>query len=133
MDEVKTHHQHANIFARFSKQCNIRLTEPSNSHLLEPEEPSLWRHSQYTNNHMVFPGPRKSVRQICDEECQEVFNDIIDVEKFTVAYSKPTTIGSVIAKSHIYEEVHCGGDYYAPKSTPNASWQQLLRILCIFT
>ena len=59
----------------------------------------LFFHMQYHPNNI----PRKTVRQLYNEECQEVFKDRIDVEKFTVAYSKPTTIGSVIAKSHIYE------------------------------
>ena len=56
--------------------------------------------------HMTFhPNdiPRRTIRQVYDEECKEVFEDTLEIEKFTVCYSKPATIGSVIAKSNLYE------------------------------
>jgi hypothetical protein len=36
--------------------------------------------------------PRREIRDICDDLC-----------KNTIAYSRPTTIGSVIAKSDLYQ------------------------------
>ena len=50
--------------------------------------------------------PRWTIRKVYDEECKEVFEDTLQIEKFTVEYSKPATIESIIAKSHT---VYYGG------------------------
>eukprot|EP00956_Cyclotella_meneghiniana_P005022 scaffold6217_cov28-Cyclotella_meneghiniana.AAC.1 len=62
--------------------------------------------------------PRRTIRQVYDEECKEVFEDTLEIEKFTVCYSKPATIGSVIAKSNLYEVP--GKEAYMSPSTLRA-------------
>ena len=56
--------------------------------------------------HMEFhPGdiPRRDVRKIYTDTCEEIFKDRLDIEKFTIAYSRPKTIGSVITKAQLFE------------------------------
>ena len=47
--------------------------------------------------------PRREIRQIFTETLEEVVREAADIEQFTVAYSKPTTIGSRIAKAAMFE------------------------------
>lgn len=47
--------------------------------------------------------PRREIRQIYSETMEEAVRVEADIEQFTVAYSKPTTIGSRIAKAAMYE------------------------------
>ena len=43
------------------------------------------------------------MRQIYSEECQDVLEAEIGTEQFTLAYSRPKTIGNIIAKAKLFE------------------------------
>ena len=47
--------------------------------------------------------PRREIRRIYSETLEEILRETADVQQFTIAYSKPTTIGSRIAKAAMYE------------------------------
>ena len=47
--------------------------------------------------------PKGDVRQIYSDVCEELFADELDIKQFTIAYSRPTTIGSVVAKSKLFQ------------------------------
>ena len=47
--------------------------------------------------------PRHNVRQIYTDICEEVFRDKLDIKKFTIAYSRPATIGGVVAKTTLHQ------------------------------
>lgn len=93
------------IFAAAFQKLKHQLANPApppppdDDETKKVDRSQLFFHMQYHPNDI----PRKTVRQIYDEECSEVFEDVIDIQRFTVAYSKPTTIGGVIAKSQLYE------------------------------
>jgi hypothetical protein len=48
--------------------------------------------------------PKGDVRQIYSDVCEELFADELDIKQFTIAYSRPTTIGSVVAKSKLFQD-----------------------------
>jgi hypothetical protein len=47
--------------------------------------------------------PRREVRELYDDLCEEAFSAELGVTQFTIAYSRPTTIGSVIAKADLHQ------------------------------
>ena len=47
--------------------------------------------------------PREQVRRIYQESCGDVLRAEIGIEQFTMAYSRPRTIGNVIAKAKLLE------------------------------
>jgi len=56
--------------------------------------------------HMEFhPGdiPRHKIRQIYSKECEATFKAEIGIEQFTMAYSRPKTVGNIIAKAKLFE------------------------------
>eukprot|EP00804_Cyclotella_cryptica_P019481 CCRYP_006649-RB/>CCRYP_006649-RB protein AED:0.21 eAED:0.04 QI:0/-1/0/1/-1/0/1/0/367 len=56
--------------------------------------------------HMEFhPGdiPRQQVRQIYSRECETTFKAEIGIERFTLAYSRPKTIGNIVAKASLFQ------------------------------
>jgi len=47
--------------------------------------------------------PENEVQQICSEVCEEVFARELDIKQITIAYSRPTPIGSAVAKSKLFQ------------------------------
>ena len=47
--------------------------------------------------------PKGEIRKIYQEECEQLFKEELGVERFTIAYSRPKTIGSVIARTQLYQ------------------------------
>ena len=41
--------------------------------------------------------------QVYQEECEQLLMEELGVERFTIAYSRPKTIGSVIAQSQLFQ------------------------------
>jgi hypothetical protein len=48
--------------------------------------------------------PRREVRTIFADTLEVALREESGIEQFTIAYSKPTTIGSVIAKAQLHQE-----------------------------
>ena len=46
---------------------------------------------------------RHKIRQIYSEECEATFKAEIGIEQITIAYSRPKTIGNIIAKAKLFE------------------------------
>ena len=84
---------------------NVTPTPPSQeeeANIIQPpvENPKL----QFL--HMQFhPGdiPRKEIRKIYNNTCADTLGELVGIEKFIVAYSKPKTIGGVVAKPQSFE------------------------------
>jgi hypothetical protein len=47
--------------------------------------------------------PREHVRRIYQETCGDVLKDEIGIERLTMAYSRPRTIGNIVAKAKLLE------------------------------
>jgi hypothetical protein len=47
--------------------------------------------------------PKDEVHQIYSDVCEELFTRELNIKQFTIAYSRPTTMGSVVAKSKLFE------------------------------
>ncbi len=47
--------------------------------------------------------PHHQVRKIYSEECENIFKAEIGIEQFTMAYSRPKTIGNIVAKAKLSE------------------------------
>jgi hypothetical protein len=47
--------------------------------------------------------PRHKVRKIYSEECENILKAEIGIRQFTLAYSRPKTIGNVIAKANLFQ------------------------------
>jgi len=71
------------------------VTEPA----IEEEERRLFFHMQYHPKDI----PRREIRDIYDDLCKTTLEAELGITQFTIAYSRPTTIGSVIAKSDLYQ------------------------------
>ena len=72
------------------------VTEPA----IEEEERRLFFHMQYHPKDI----PRREVRKIFADTLEAAIREESGIEQFTIAYSKPTTIGSVIAKAQLHQE-----------------------------
>jgi hypothetical protein len=79
------------------------LEAPAPAPITTPEEISshehLFLHMQYHPRNISKGG----ICQIYSEICEEVFARELDIKQFTIAYSRPTTIGSVVAKSKLFQ------------------------------
>ena len=60
----------------------------------------LFFHIQYHPNNI----PRKNIRKLYVEECEKILRDKLDVNQLTIAYSRPNTIGNIVAKAKLYQE-----------------------------
>jgi hypothetical protein len=71
------------------------VTEPA----IENEERRLFFHMQYHPKDI----PRREIRDIYDDLCENTLEAELGITQFSIAYSRPTTIGSVIAKCDLYQ------------------------------
>ena len=65
-----------------------------------PPESRLFFHMEYHPKDI----PRREVRKIFAGTLEAAIREESGIEQFTIAYSKPTTIGSVIAKAQLHQE-----------------------------
>ena len=65
-----------------------------------PPESRLFFHMEYHPKDI----PRREVRKIFADTLEAAIREESGIEQFTIAYSKPTTIGSVIAKAQLHQE-----------------------------
>ena len=82
----------------FESEVNPPNAEMTPTAELDPRE-RLFLHMQFHPKDI----PRGEVRQIYIDTCEEVFRDELDIKQFTIAYSKPKTIGNVIAPTKLYQ------------------------------
>ena len=57
--------------------------------------------------HMEFhPGdiPRRRVRELYSEECEKTLEAEVGIKKFILAYSRPKTLGNIVAKAKLYQQ-----------------------------
>ena len=91
------------LFKTAFNKLNHQLENPPPPPADHDHEPHrvgrLFFHSKYHPNDM----PRREIRRIYSETLEEILRETADVQQFTIAYSKPTTIGSRIAKAAMYE------------------------------
>ena len=89
-----------NLFKTAFNKLNHQLENPP-----PPPDPNAPRINQLFFHQTFHPNdmPRKEIRRIYSETLEEVMRDRANIEKFTIAYSKPTTIGSKIAKAEIFQ------------------------------
>ncbi|KAL7476883.1 hypothetical protein ACHAW6_008090 [Cyclotella cf. meneghiniana] len=84
-----------------------KLTKPNQIPIpIAPGPTSITNTEKQLFFHMEFhPGDitRNQVRKIYSEECQDVLEAEIGTEQFTLAYSRPKTIGNIIAKAKLFE------------------------------
>ena len=91
------------IFSSALNKLYKSLEAPTPAPVTAPEEISsrehLFLHMQYHPRDI----PKSDIRKIYSEVCEELFAEELDIKQFTIAYSRPTTIGSVVAKSKLFE------------------------------
>ena len=77
-------------------------SQPDHNNNTDPtaEDPELlFLHLEFHPNDI----DRKTVRKLYQDNCEEVLRDSVEIEKFIIAYSKPKTIGGVVAKAQLHE------------------------------
>lgn len=78
--------------------------------------------------------PRHEICEIYYDLCKETLVTELGSAQFTIAYSRPTTIGSVIAKSDLYQvegkdvRKYIVGELWVISDSP--SFILLMRLLC---
>ena len=80
------------------KNLEVPAPAPANAPEIDPLE-RLFLHMQYHPKDI----PKDEIRQIYSDVCEELFARELNIKQFTIAYSRPTTIGSVVAKSKLFE------------------------------
>jgi hypothetical protein len=80
------------------KNLEAPTPAPANAPEIDPRE-RLFLHMQYHPKDI----PKDEIRQIYSDVCEELFARELNIKQFTIAYSRPTTIGSVVAKSKLFE------------------------------
>ena len=64
----------------------------------DPQE-RLFFHQEYHPKDI----PRRQIRKAYSEECEETFRAEIGTKQFILAYSRPKTIGNIVAKAQLFE------------------------------
>ena len=49
------------------------------------------------------PIPRHEIRQIYTDTCMDTFKEELGIEQLTIAYSRPNTIGQIVAKAKLHQ------------------------------
>jgi hypothetical protein len=80
------------------KSLEVPAPAPVNAPKVDSHE-RLFLHMQYHLRDI----PKDEVRQIYSDVCEELLARELNIKQFTIAYSRPTTIGSVVAKSKLFE------------------------------
>ena len=48
--------------------------------------------------------PRRRVREIYSQECEKTFEADVGIKKFILAYSRPKTLGNIVAKAKLFKQ-----------------------------
>ena len=75
---------------------NRKIIGPAPS--LKPQQ-RVFYHMEFHPNDI----PRHLVRKIYSDECRSIFKAEMGIEQFTMAYSRPKTIGNIITKGKLFE------------------------------
>eukprot|EP00956_Cyclotella_meneghiniana_P024187 scaffold48268_cov57-Cyclotella_meneghiniana.AAC.2 len=105
-----------NLFKTAFNKLNHQIENPP-----PPPDPNAPRINQLFFHQTFHPNdmPRKEIRRIYSETLEEVMRNEAGIEKFTIAYSKPTTIGSKIAKAEIFQPEGKEVSKYIAGEVPN--------------
>ncbi|KAL7522484.1 hypothetical protein ACHAWX_007171 [Stephanocyclus meneghinianus] len=56
--------------------------------------------------------PRRQIRQIYEEECQDILQSKIGISEFTIAYSRPSNVADMVSKSKLFQVEGKAVSYY---------------------
>ena len=88
----------------FNKAFIKLMTKPSTAPTTHAPHPinsqdCLFFHMEYH----PMDVPRMTIQKIYREECEKVLQKELDIKHLTVAYSRPNTIGNIVAKAKLYQ------------------------------
>ena len=86
-----------NEFQTGTKNSTREHTTPN--HDVTSKRTQQFLHLTYHSNDIT----QHKIREIYKQECEEIFSRELGISKFTIAYSLPSTIQSIIAKAKLFE------------------------------
>eukprot|EP00804_Cyclotella_cryptica_P005183 CCRYP_014250-RB/>CCRYP_014250-RB protein AED:0.28 eAED:0.14 QI:0/-1/0/1/-1/0/1/0/330 len=87
------------IFAKAWDKLKARNENPAQPSDSTSNEELLFFHMQFHPNDIS----QRDIRKIYGETCEETFKTEIGINRLIIAYSRPKTIGNVIAKAKLFE------------------------------
>ena len=88
----------------FNKAFIKLMTKPSTAPTTHAPHPiNLRDHLFFHMEYHPMDIPRMTIQKIYREECEKVLQKELDIKHLTVAYSRPNTIGNIVAKAKLYQ------------------------------